>query len=90
MAHMFCEIYTRSAAAGLVEQNSCIVPLTQEMLGDALGLTGVHVNRTLQQLRETGLVDHQRGRLFVYDFAGLASFADFDPAYLHLRDGHAR
>lgn len=89
MAHMFCEIYTRAKAAGLVEKNSCEMPLTQEMLGDALGLTGVHVNRTLQQLRDTGFVDHHRGRLFVHDFNALSDFADFDPGYLHLRNGHA-
>jgi CRP-like cAMP-binding protein len=90
MAHMFCEIYLRAKAAGLVESNSCEMPLTQEMLADALGLTGVHVNRTLQQLRELGFVDHHRGRLFVHDFDRLASFSDFDPTYLHLTSGHRR
>jgi CRP-like cAMP-binding protein len=89
MAHLFCEIYVRSLAAGLVEQKSCEVPLTQEMLADALGLTGVHVNRTLQQLRETGMVDHKSGRLFVHDARKLADFADFEPSYLHLRNGYA-
>lgn len=89
MAHLFCEMYIRSSVAGLVDQNSCDMPLTQEMLADALGLTGVHVNRTLQQLRETGMVDHKNGRLFVHDLRKLASFADFDPSYLHLRNGHA-
>ena len=90
MAHLFCEIYTRCKAAGLVERNSCEMPLTQEMLGDALGLTGVHVNRTLQQLREMGFADHCRGRLFIHDFNGLSNFADFDPGYLHLGNGHCR
>ena len=89
MAHLFCEMYVRSNAAGLVDQNSCDMPLTQEMLADALGLTGVHVNRTLQSLRETCLVDHKNGRLFVHDLRKLASFADFDPLYLHLRNGQA-
>lgn len=87
MAHLFCEIFKRSSTAGLVDRNSCEMPLTQEMLADALGLTGVHVNRTLQQLRETGMVDHKSGRLFVHDFERLASFADFDPFYLHQRNG---
>lgn len=87
MAHLFCEIYKRSSAANLVERKSCEMPLTQEMLADALGLTGVHVNRTLQQLRETGMVDHRGGRLFMYDFDRLANYADFDPFYLHLKDG---
>ena len=83
MAHLFCEVYQRSSAANLVDRNSCEMPLTQEMLADALGLTGVHVNRTLQQLRETGMVDHKGGRLFMHDFDRLANFADFNPFYLH-------
>ena len=90
MAHLFCEIYRRSSAANLVDRKSCEMPLTQEMLADALGLTGVHVNRTLQQLRETGMVDHKSGRLFMHDFDRLANFADFDPFYLHLKDGRPR
>lgn len=85
MAHLFCEIFVRSRSAGLIQDNSCEMPITQEMLADALGLTGVHVNRTLQSLRENGLVEHKSGRLFVYDFKRLADFADFDPSYLHLR-----
>lgn len=59
--------------------------VTQEMLADALGLTGVHVNRTLQSIRETGMVDHKNGRVFIHDFNGLAAYANFDPDYLHLR-----
>ena len=90
MAHLFCEIDVRYRAAGLANGDGCDVPLTQEMLADALGLTGVHVNRTLQSLRDTGMVEHKNGRLFVHDFRALASFADFDPSYLHLRNGHAR
>ena len=85
MAHLFCEIFVRSRSAGLVELDSCEMPVTQEMLADALGLTGVHVNRTLQTLRDTGMVDHKGGRLFVHDFERLAGYADFDPSYLHLR-----
>jgi CRP-like cAMP-binding protein len=90
MAHLFCEIYKRFSAVNLVQHNSCEMPLTQEMLADALGLTGVHVNRVLQQLRETGMVDHRAGRLFMHDFNRLTSFADFDPSYLHLKNGRAR
>jgi CRP-like cAMP-binding protein len=61
------------------------MPVTQEMLADALGLTGVHVNRTLRTLRDTGMVDHKGRMLLVPDFKRLAEFADFDPGYLHLR-----
>lgn len=85
MAHLFCEIFIRSKAAGLVENGSCEMPVTQEMLADALGLTGVHVNRTLRTLRDTGMVDHKGRMLLVLDFKRLAEFADFDPGYLHLR-----
>jgi CRP-like cAMP-binding protein len=85
MAHLFCEIFIRSKAAGLVENGSCEMPVTQEMLADALGLTGVHVNRTLRTLRDTGMVDHKGRMLLVPDFKRLAEFADFDPGYLHLR-----
>lgn len=88
MAHLFCEMFIRCKAAGVGCGDSCDVPLTQDMLAEALGLTAVHVNRTLQQLRETGLVDHKSGILVVNDFKRLASYADFDPAYLQLRNGH--
>ena len=84
MAHLFCEIFYRSRACGLVDSDSCEFPVTQEMLADALGLTSVHVNRTLQLLRETGMVDHKAGRLYVHDFYRLAQAAEFDPHYLHL------
>jgi CRP-like cAMP-binding protein len=85
MAHLFCEIFVRSRAAGRANGDSCDFPVTQEMLADALGLTSVHVNRTLQLLRETGIVDHKAGRLYVHDLERLAAVAEFDPHYLHLR-----
>lgn len=86
MAHLFCEIFVRSEAAGLLVANSCEMPATQETLAQALGLTAVHVNRTLQMLRESGLVDLKNGRLYVHDFDQLAELGDFDPYYLHLRN----
>jgi CRP-like cAMP-binding protein len=60
-------------------------PLTQELVADALGLTSVHVNRTLQVLRETGAVEWKGGRLTIPDLARLQQMADFNPTYLHLR-----
>ena len=87
MAHLFCEIYVRSEAAGPVIANSCEMPTTQETLAHALGLTAVHVNRTLQLLRESGLVELRNGRLYIHDFDKLAEIGDFDPHYLHLRNG---
>jgi len=85
MAHLFCELFVRSRAAGHASESSCAMPATQEVLGQALGLTAVHVNRTLQLLRQDGLVDLRRGRLHIHDLAGLTRLAGFDPHYLHLR-----
>ena len=85
MAHLFCEIYTRANAKGLVNGDGCDLPVTQEMLGEALGLTPVHVNRTLKLLRDAGAVEHRSGRLVIHDFDRLADAADFNPLYLHLR-----
>jgi CRP-like cAMP-binding protein len=85
MANLFCETYVRADAAGLVDNGCCDLPVTQENLGEALGLTGVHVNRTLQLLRHLGLVELRLGRLVIHDFDELAKLAEFDPQYLHLK-----
>jgi CRP-like cAMP-binding protein len=90
MAHLFCELHMRMDAVGLVEDNSFYFPLTQEELADVLGLTAVHVNRTLMKLREKGLVEFGGKRLTVLDLPALRKFADFDPNYLHLRDREKR
>jgi CRP-like cAMP-binding protein len=87
MANFFCETYLRAKTSGLVTNGSCDLPVTQEILGDTLGLTAVHVNRTLQLLRRLGLVELKLGRLFIHDFDGLARLAEFDPHYLHLKCG---
>ncbi len=85
LAHLFCEMFVRADAAGLVEDRRCALPLTQEYVADALGLTAVHTNRTLQSLRETGAVEWRSGQLTVYDWPKLREMARFDPNYLHLR-----
>jgi CRP-like cAMP-binding protein len=85
LAHFFCEMFTRARAAGLVEDDSFELPLTQEFVADALGLTPVHVNRTMKLLRESGMVEWRERRLTIKDFEGLAELADFKPRYLHLR-----
>ncbi|MET0251775.1 MAG: Crp/Fnr family transcriptional regulator [Novosphingobium sp.] len=84
MAHLFCECLRRTQAAGLARGNVCDLPVTQEVLADALGISLVHVNRTLQILRQTGAVSFRSGVLEVHDPAQLAGIADFDPHYLHL------
>lgn len=87
IAHLFCEMYVRLEAVGLCRDDGCDWPLTQNDLADATGLTAVHVNRTLQELRGRGLVELRGKRLTIPDFPALAAAAMFDPAYLHL-DGN--
>jgi hypothetical protein len=84
MAHLFCELHTRLAVVGLTDGDSFGLPLNQTELGECLGLTAVHVNRTLQLLREQGLCDLRDHRVVIHDLAKLKALAEFDPAYLYL------
>lgn len=84
IAHLFCEVFLRMRAAGLVEKNRCRFPATQTHLSDALGLSVVHTNRVLQELRGEGLIAFRGGELIVLDWAGLQAAGEFDAAYLHL------
>lgn len=68
---------------GLVEKDRLALPLTQEDLADATGLTPVHVNRTLQRLRNEQLVEIGSGSLTVVDVGKLQKAGGFDPNYLH-------
>jgi CRP-like cAMP-binding protein len=86
MAHLFCEVYVRTGALGLRQGDTCPFPATQELLARTLGITSVHVNRTLQMLRDTGLVELKGGRLQIPDYPALARLAGFDSHYLHLED----
>src|SRR5688572_6594212 len=63
MAHVFCELLTRLRAVGLVEDHTCDLPITQGEFADAMGVTNVHVNRVLQQLRVDGLIELSGDRL---------------------------
>jgi len=85
LAHVLCEFVTRMRAVGLTDGNRCDFPLTQEELGDALGITTVHVNRTLMEIRGAGLISLKGGVLTVLDWEGLKAAGEFDPTYLHLR-----
>lgn len=85
MAHLFCELVTRLGAVGLAPNLSCELPMTQPELADALGITPVHVNRTIRDLKTAGLISLRSRRLTVHDWNGLAAAAEFDPTYLHLR-----
>jgi CRP-like cAMP-binding protein len=84
MAHLFCELYVRLEIAGLTEGQSYGFPLTQEELAECHGLTSVHVNRTLQELRRRGAIRLEDRRLEILDLAQLQTIAEFDPAYLYL------
>jgi CRP-like cAMP-binding protein len=84
IAHLLCETVSRLEAVGLAVDHRCILPVTQTELGDATGLTKVHVNRTLKQIRNAGLISWEREYLKVLDWEGLKQVAGFEPAYLHL------
>jgi CRP-like cAMP-binding protein len=86
-AHLLCELYVKLEAVGLARDHGCQLPLTQQDLGDALGLSNVHVNRTLRDMREMGLAILHGGTLEIKKWQELADLCDFDPAYLHLDRG---
>jgi CRP-like cAMP-binding protein len=83
-AHLFCELYVRLEIIGRVADGGYDFPLTQEELGECLGLTSVHVNRTLQELRRRNLIRLEERRLTILDRAALEAVAEFDPSYLYL------
>ena len=85
LAHLFCEIYTRLESIGLTEGTAFKFPVTQENLADTLGLSTVHVNRIVQQLRDEGLLDLRRGNVRILDLPRLQNFAGFDDTYLFLK-----
>ncbi len=85
VAHLMCELYVRARNVGLTSQGQFELPLTQSVLGDALGLTAVHVNRVLRKLRVAGIMELTAGSLIISDVAKLANVAGFDDNYLHRR-----
>lgn len=88
IGHVLCEILVRMRAVGLANGHECELPVTQTELGDALGLSTVHVNRSLQELRADGLIRLNNGVLSVLDWEGLKKAGEFDPTYLHLDEPH--
>ena len=85
MAHLFCELFFRLRAVGMVEGHRCEMPLTQSDLAEATGMTAVHANRTLQDLRRSGLIELQNRTLIIRDLDGLVDVGLFNPLYLHQR-----
>jgi CRP-like cAMP-binding protein len=84
IAHVLCEILVRMRAVGLADGHACELPITQAELADALGLSTVHVNRSLQALRSQGLITLRDRQLTVENWKGLKRAGEFDPNYLHL------
>ncbi|MES2444489.1 MAG: Crp/Fnr family transcriptional regulator [Pseudomonadota bacterium] len=83
-AHLFCELRIRLCIVGLTQGDSYPLELTQIELAECLGLTAVHVNRVLKELRERGLMEFRSGRVTILDLAALERVADFDSNYLYL------
>jgi CRP-like cAMP-binding protein len=82
MAHFLLELGSRLALVGIGSKEGYDCPLTQYHLADALGLSAIHVNRVLRQLREGGVVTFRDGRVTFHDYGRLVELAEFDPAYL--------
>ena len=82
-AHLLAEFRFRLAVVGLANDRGYDLPISQIDLSECLGLTPVHVNRSLRRLREDGIVTFRHGRVDIHDLAGLEEVAEFDPAYLY-------
>ena len=87
VAHVLCEFAVRLRIAGLGEGTNYELPMTQEQLADATGLTSVHINRTLKALEHEQLIERPHPRaIWIGDWRKLAEAGDFDTNYLHLRE----
>jgi len=80
LAHLMLEFWERLGQAGIPVGNRFQMPLTQEYLGDTLGLTSVHINRTLQQLRREHMLEASNGFVTLLEPDALAAVADYKPA----------
>jgi len=86
IAHVLCEFGMRLKHAGLAEETGYELPMTQEQLADATGLTSVHVNRTIKALEAEGLIERATPRtITIGDWKKLAHAGDFDSGYLHMK-----
>ena len=83
VAHILCEFSLRLEAAGLAENHRYELPMTQEQLADAVGLTSVHVNRVLRQLAEDGLISRNKRSIVIEDWHRMRDVGDFSERYLH-------
>ncbi|MDB5694366.1 MAG: Crp/Fnr family transcriptional regulator [Alphaproteobacteria bacterium] len=83
VAHLLCELSLRMQAADLADGHRYELPMTQEQLADAVGLTPVHVNRVLKQLAEEGLISRDRRTITILDWGRIREAGDFNERYLH-------
>lgn len=84
IAHLLCELLVRLRAVGINKGDSYSLPITQTELGDTMGLSSVHVNRSVQILREKGLITWKGDQMVITDIDGLIAYSQFNPNYLHL------
>ena len=82
VAHFLLELLTRLQKVGLADESSLDLPLSQEVIGDALGLSLAYVNRVLRRLTEDGLVSIKDQKVVIHDVEGLSALADFEQSYL--------
>lgn len=85
VAHLMCELYLRARNIGITKDGHFALPLSQTLLADSLGMTAVHLNRVLRELKKTGSMTLQRGSLTITDPIALMQVAGFDENYLHRR-----
>lgn len=85
VAHLMCELYLRARNIGIANGETFALPLSQLLLADSLGMTPVHLNRVLKELRLTGAMTLARGSLLIVDPGKLVQIAGFDENYLHRR-----
>ena len=85
LAHLFCELYLKQEAVGLAGDHRCPLPVTQNDLADATGMTSVHINRVLKEMRGRGLITLHRHTLVVKAWDELIRSCEFDATYLHLQ-----
>jgi CRP-like cAMP-binding protein len=84
LAYLFCELFVRMKAVGLTTDYTFPFPLTQHDVADVLGLSTVHLNRTVQKLRKQGAVEWTNQKVAILEWDALVQVADFDPTYLSL------
>lgn len=85
VAHLMCELYLRAHTLGLNDGDAFALPISQLVLADALGMTAVHINRVLKELRLAGTMALNRGSVCILDPVKLVQIAGFDENYLHRR-----